>query len=232
LENQKQTEDFSLSLLSYSIERLSHGLFYPNLKIAFYLSELYFASSFLLLKNHKDFDVIYSRQEWIIWFLSFLIKSPRLVWESHEAKLNLPAKRILKKGIKVVAISEGIFEDYIKFGKPKEQMVVAHDGIDESFFEVVESKEESRKRLGLPAQVKIAMYIGGFDGWKGIETFLTSSDFLEEAAVVAIGGSREQVAIFTEQYPKVTFLGQLPYSDLRNNQQAADVLVIPNSKKT
>lgn len=218
--------------IKFGLERLSHGIFWHAFKPAYYFSELHFALNFIFTKKHSDFGSIYSRHEWILWFLSLFITPQKLVWESHEAKLNFPARRLLKIGVKTVTISEGIFDDYKNHGVENTQMLIAHDGIDESFFETIETKEIARERLGLSAKERIAMYIGGFDGWKGIETFFASSDFLEDSSVVAIGGNAEQLADFSKRYPKVTFLGQLPYADLKNNQQSADILVIPNSAKT
>jgi glycosyltransferase involved in cell wall biosynthesis len=218
--------------LTFKIKRLSHGLFLPKILPAYYASEFFFALNFLVHRYANDFDILYSRQEWVLWILSLFLHPSKLVWESHEAKLNFPARKLLKKGIKTVAISEGIFEDYTKFGIAKENLLVAHDGIDESFFESVETKGEARKRLGIPADKTVAMYIGGFDGWKGIEIFFAAASFASGVLFVAVGGSKEQVALFSQKYPNVLFLGQLPYMDLRNNQQAADVLVIPNSGKT
>lgn len=217
---------------SFVIERLSHGYYSHKVKISFYFSEVFFACSFLFSKQQKNLDVVYSRHEWVVWFLSFFISTQKLVWESHEAKLNFPAKKLLKKGIKTVVISEGIFDEYVKFGVAPQQLLVAHDAIDESFFGAVESKDIARIRLGLPLEQKIAMYIGGFDSWKGVETFFAAAAFLPEVTFAAIGGSGEQIKSFSEKYPKVNFLGQHPYADLKNNQQAADVLVIPNSGKT
>ena len=228
----KRTTDKNAEACTFKVKRLSHGFFLPSIKIAFYSSELFFAGAFLFRENKKDFDIVYSRHEWIIWLLGHFISPSKLVWESHEAKLNFPARRLLKWGIKTVAISEGIFEDYAKFGIPKGQMVVAHDGIDESFFKGVEAKSEARDRLSLSLQENIVMYIGGFDTWKGVETFFAAADLYRGARFVAIGGSAEQVVVFFKKYPKVLFLGQLPYSDLKDNQQAADVLIIPNSGKT
>jgi glycosyltransferase involved in cell wall biosynthesis len=166
-----------------------------------------------------------------VWFLSFIIAPSKLVWESHEAKLTFPARSVLKNGTKTVVISEGIQEDYLKFGISQTNLMVAHDGIDESFFAQLQTKLEVRNRLSLSSDEKIVMYIGGFDSWKGVETYFAAAGLVDEVRFVAIGGSSEQVAAFSKKYPLVQFLGQLPYADLKNNQQAADILVIPNSGK-
>lgn len=214
----------------FSVKRIPYGIFAPSIKTSFYVSECIFAFSFLL--KSKVYDIVYSRGEWIILIVSLFLPAKRLLWESHEAKLNFPARKILQKGIKVVVISEGIEEAYLKYGVPAKQLLVAHDGIDESFFAEIESKAQARVRLGLPQDKQVAMYIGGFDSWKGVETFFAASKDCREILFVAIGGSASQIDGYQAAYPKVLFLGARSYSELKDNQQAADILVIPNSATT
>ena len=216
---------------SFHVARLRSGFFSHKILLSFYWSDLLFLLNFLCFQKPDNFNIIYSRNEWHIFYLSFFLSDKRLVWESHEARFNFPARRLLKKGIKTVVISEGIEEDYVKNAVTARQLLVAHDGIDESFFGTLQGKEEVRQKLGLPHDRKIAMYIGGFDDWKGVETFFGAAVLAPEVLFVAIGGSADQVVTFSQKYPQVTFLGHLPYADLKNNQQAADVLVIPNTAK-
>ena len=213
----------------FNVIRIPGGFFSPNIRASFYFSELFFTLSFLLLCKSKRYDVLYARSEWIVWVLSIFVSAEKLVWESHEAKLNFPARRVLHKGIKTVVISEGIFEDYIAYGVPKEQLCVAYDGIDESFFGVIESKFLARERLGLPQDKNIAIYIGGFDEWKGMQTFFAAAVHVKNVLFVAIGGDTNSVKKYSELYPEVLFLGSRPYSELKDNQQAADILVVPNT---
>lgn len=208
----------------FTLHRVGYGVFNPKIRITFYLSELYFTLSFLL--RRKTFDVYFTRSEWIAWFLSFFISNKKIIWESHEAKKNFPAKMILKKGIKLVAISEGVANEYRDL---TDKILVAHDGIDDSFFNVIESKSVARDRLGLPQDVMIAMYIGGLEKWKGIETFCEAAGRENNIKFVVIGGNQEQIKNLKDRYKDVVFLGSQPYSDLPNNQQAADILVIPST---
>ena len=214
---------------AFKVIRIPSGFFSPKIKASFYFSELFFTLSFLYVCKSKSYDVLYARSEWIVWILSTFVSVEKLIWESHEAKLNFPARRILHKGIKTVVISEGIHESYIKYGVPAEQILVAHDGIDESFFGAVETKAQARMRLGISAGEKVAMYIGGFDEWKGVKTFFEASELCPEVLFVAIGGDDKQIKNFANQYSKVLFLGSRPYAELKDNQQVADILVIPNS---
>ena len=198
--------------------------------LAYFFSTSYFALLFLLRHRLSTQDVVFSRDEMILWVVSFFIKPDLLVWESHEAKYNFAAKRLLKKGVPIVAISEGIRDFYLQKGVDAKQLLVAHDAVDDSFFGEVESREVSRKRLGLEAiQEPIVMYIGGLDAWKGIETFLEASVLCTKVVFVVIGGKKEEVDMYKKKNPKVLFLGARPYKELKDNQQAADILVIPNT---
>lgn len=216
---------------TFSLYRLAPKFFFPKINLAFYLSEFIFSMAFLVQLRSRTYDVVYSRHEWVVFFLSFFISAEKLIWESHEAKYNFPAKTLLSKSIRCVCISEGIFDIYTEKGVPAAQLLVAHDAVDESFFLAQPSKSEVRKRLGLPLADKIIMYIGGFDAWKGVETFFQASNLVSNVKFVAIGGTKETIALYRERYPNVLFLGMLPYRDLSANQQAADVLVIPNTAK-
>ncbi|MCB9814267.1 glycosyltransferase family 4 protein [Candidatus Nomurabacteria bacterium] len=215
----------------FNVIRMQSCFFSTKIKSVFYLSEFIFAVNFYFRLSKNKYEIVYSRSEWILFFLSYLLPSEKLIWESHEAKLSLPARRLLSLGIKTVVISDGIFETYAKFGVPEAQLKVGYDGIDESFFDKVDTKFEARERLSIDQSKKVVMYIGGLDEWKGIRTFCEASEIGEGKTFVVIGGSDEQISGLLDEYPKVTFLGQLPYPDLRNNQQAADVLVVPNTAK-
>ena len=232
-ENGIETSDAFFGFkLSFKIKIIPFGIFFlAHSRVFFVLNNLYFAVHALISIKFKKYDVIYIRDEWLGFFLSFFVDTKKMVYESHEAKYNYVARHILSKGMKCVCISEGIYSEYMHKGVPSEQMIVAHDGIDASFFDVGITKEEARGRLNLSSEKKIAMYIGGFDTWKGTTIFFESSKITKEVQFVAIGGTEAQVKTCKEQYPDVLFLGYLPYKDLKYNQHAADVLVIPNTDK-
>ena len=216
--------------IGFNIKQLPpKNLFYKS-KLSFYLREILFGWFFWLRHKNEDFDFFYSRHELVLYTLSFLVPVRKLVYESHEAKYNFVVRRLFKKKIKTVVISKGIFDFYVRQGVDGSLLLVADDGIDESFFDNIKNRKKMRDKLKLPHDKFVAMYIGGFDSWKGVDTFFQSANLLRESIqAVAIGGSDEQMKVVKDAYPKVNFLGPLPYRDLRDNQQAADVLVIPNT---
>lgn len=185
--------------------------------------------TFLQGVDASEYDIIFGRDPFLLYKLGQCYGFNKIVYESHDARYNNYIKNLLKYKIKVVVLSEGIFDFYKQKGISSEQMLVAHNVVDSSFFETWEAKGQSRLRLGLSIDDKIVMYIGGFDKWKGVETFFKASELVEDYQFVAIGGEKELVDKYIKQYPKVIFLGSHPYHELRDNQQAADILVVPNT---
>jgi glycosyltransferase involved in cell wall biosynthesis len=76
------------------------------------------------------------------------------------------------------------------------------------------------------------MYVGRLDGWKGAQTLCEAAQFLSDTIqVIVVGGEPHQVESFKSRYPKILFLGFVPYEKIAHIQAAADVLVLPNTGK-
>jgi len=212
---------------SFSIKKLSSWSLAHTAKFFYYLNSFWFTLQYRL-RHYDPAVVVYCRDEILIaLLLLFFVPVKQLVFESHEAKWNWPARFLLRRGVKTIVISDAIRDDYLSYNVPTSQLLMAYDGIDESFFEHVPSKLEARNTLGLSPEESIVMYIGGFDAWKGIDTFCAAAQASDKTFVV-IGGSLSQVHEYQNRYPNVRFLGARPYRELKNHQQAADVLVVPN----
>lgn len=176
-------------------------------------------------------SIVYGRDEMVLWAIRLFRKNPML-WESHTGSWNFFARRVVRSATSIVVISQGLKDFYVTRGVDVRKIIVAHDGVDLSSFEHVSSQVEARKQLGLPIDKKIVMYIGRLDGWKGVGTLLEASEsFGNDMQLVVIGGESKQVELVQKKYPRVLFLGYIPYSAVANNQAAADVLVLPNTAR-
>ena len=190
---------------------------------------LLFSERVRWLRRFWHGDVIYSRDHLVL--LQYLLLGRSLVFEAH-AGPTFFARLVARRAHRVVVISKALGEAYRAVGVASECIVLAPDAVDLAAFARPQSKEDSRRRLGLPLDAKIAMYIGRLDGWKGVDTFCAAAALLSAGTqAVIIGGEPKQAADFTRRYPQVMFLGFRPYHELPDNQAAADVLVLPNTGK-
>lgn len=198
-------------------------------RIGFWLESLSFSCMALWYTLWHRANVIYSRDELPLFFISFFKKN--IMWESHGGRINFLMRRVLRVSKKIVVITNGIKSFYEKHNIIVKTLV-APDGIDLKAFANPESNEVARVRLGLPQGKKVALYIGRLDGWKGTDTLLEATALLPADILVAvIGGEANQIEKLKKQYPSVKFLGFRPYRELADNQAAADVLVLPNTGK-
>jgi glycosyltransferase involved in cell wall biosynthesis len=195
-------------------------------KLTFWFDTIFF----LLLIRIKGLigaqSIIYTRD----YILSFFVSSRSfLCLEIH----NIPNSKFffkwgLMKADVIFVLSPYIKEDLLKLGIDGEKIFTKASGIDIKLFNIKVDKDEAKRALGLPLNKKIVMYIGFLDKWKGVETLLKVSHLLDDIQVVIIGNGPE-LSRFKREYPEAIFTGSLPYRDLPFNQQAADVLVAPNS---
>jgi len=199
-------------------------------RFGFLLQEISFAVATIFFLRRKE-GVIYSRDYMPLYVLS-LFGFNRFVWESHTGAWNAAARYVAKRAAAIVVISNGLKEFYVEKGMSAEKITVIPSAIELGQFANPESKEVARKRLRLPQDKKIALYIGRLDGWKGSATLLeTSKLLLPEIVVGVVGGEPHQIEELKSRYPGVLFLGFRPYTELADNQAAADVLVVPNTGK-
>lgn len=181
------------------------------------------------VKKHPS-AYLYGRDEWVLWFISLFTKIS-LVWESHEARYSFASRWLLKTPVSLVVISEGIRDFYVQRGILSERILVAHDAVDARFFEEHISSQKAREILNITSTKPVVMYIGGLEDWKGGEILFKASKNQDVFDTYVIGGREKELELFRHKYPHVHFLGPHPYRELSLLQQAADILVIPNTAK-
>ena len=195
--------------------------------IEFVLGLLWFSEVASARDSFWNADVVYSRDAGVL--LQYILLGRRLVYEAHTAPTRI-SKFVARRAYRVIVISQGLAAAYQSAGVAKAKIILAPDAVDLDLFSNTESQEDSRKRLGLSLDKKIVMYIGRLDGWKGVDTLCEATTLLsDDIQVVMIGGEPDQVRKFHQKFPSVIFLGFRPYTELAQNQAAADVLILPNT---
>ena len=181
--------------------------------------------------------IIYSRDQFICWFLSFLNR--KFIYEIHSFPKNLFwYKRLWRRAYRLVAITQGLKNLLIKQGIRAEKITVAPDGVDlEAFNAVNQSKEELKIELGLPAGDFLAGYVGKFKTLgmeKGIKTMIMALPLLEkDIKMVFVGGEELEIKEYKNLANRLNvstqclFISYQSYLKVIKYTKAMDALVIP-----
>lgn len=188
-----------------------------------------------------DDYIIYSRDQFILWFLSFTKK--KFVYEIH----SFPGKpifykRIWKRAYKIITITAALKTKIVETGIDENKIIVAYDAVDlDAFSNVTENKEELKTELGLPNDDFIVGYIGKFKTLgmeKGISTMIESLPLLsKDVKMVFFGGEESEIKEYKSLanrfnvLPQCLFFAYQPYSRLIRYTKAMDTLVIPFPNK-
>jgi glycosyltransferase involved in cell wall biosynthesis len=181
------------------------------------------------LLRQKGEAVIYTRGDTALFLAPMLSRRYSLVWETHIKPRRVARyRRVAQRAQTIVAVTKHYADEIPNlWDVPSEKVLYTPDAVDVAAFTNPEPVAATRERLGLPLDRKIVLYAGRIDSWKGVDVLLEASNLLPDTTqVVIIGGTEVQIAELRPRYPRVRFLGYRPYSELPDNQNAADVLVL------
>lgn len=211
-------------------------------KLAFWIKNFISAKKLANYALKGNYDLIYSRDEFPVYFL--LNKKP-IFFEAHKfiKSYGFFYQRFKKSSLKIVAITHGLKNEFIKNGFQSDHILVAPDGVDEERIKQQSqnpiSQEEARHKLNLPLCQKIIVYAGSLYKWKGIFVLAEAAKLLkEEVVVVAVGGGQNsdqlelQTYLAQNQIKNFLITGYITNSKTRDlYRSAADVLVLPNTSQ-
>jgi len=182
-------------------------------------------------------DIIYSRDQFISWFLSF--SSKKFVYEIHSFPKHAGLyKSIWQKAHKIVAITQGLKNLLIKNGIGADKILVAPDAVDLADFESVSQIDDDLKiELGFPNDEFLIGYIGKFKTLgmeKGIKTMIEALSILDrDAKMVFVGGEELEIKEYKNLANRFNvsaqcvFIGYQPRLRAIKYIKAMDALVIP-----
>ncbi|OHA91074.1 MAG: hypothetical protein A2665_01105 [Candidatus Zambryskibacteria bacterium RIFCSPHIGHO2_01_FULL_46_30] len=134
-------------------------------KYGFMLETALFAFVTVFYSLCTNPEIVYSRS-----LLPLLIISPLknkvLVWETHTRIKGWLPKFLLnlvgRSKIKIVTITRTLKSDLIQLGIKQERIMVSPDGVNLAQFANLPSKDELRRKLGLPLDKTIIAYVGRY----------------------------------------------------------------------
>ena len=193
--------------------------------------------TFFYLSKNQAPGIIYSRDQFVSWFLSFLNR--KFIYEIHSFPRNFRLhKRLWKKAYCIIAITQGLKNLLVKHGINSEKILVAPDGVDLEFFNSISpSKEDNRIELGLSPDDFLVGYVGRFktlDMEKGIKTMISTLPLLDkETKMVFVGGEEFEIKEYKNManrlnvFTQCLFVDHQPYLKVVKYMKAMDALIIP-----
>ena len=160
----------------------------------------------------------------------------------HELTHNpvLPAKYVRKRlsdnlasSDALVFVHSGVADDLVKMGfRWETPSKVIINPIDPRGFELME-RAEARRKLGLPAHAKIALFAGVMTGRKGEDLVLRAAEALPDVLFVFVGYGPKAGEVQAEArlLRNARFFGPQPRSKMPLFYNAADAFVLPSRKE-
>jgi len=206
--------------------------------IANFIESFSFAVFTVVALSRRDFDIIYSRDQFTLWFLSFFNK--KFIYEIHSFPRHAALyRRIWKKAHKIIVITSALKNLVVRAGASEEKIMIAPDAVDMADFEAVsQTVDELKIELVLPKDKFLIGYVGRFKTLgmeKGIKTMIEALPILgRDVKMIFVGGEELEIKEYKNLanrfnvLAQCVFVGYQPRSKAIKYIKAMDVLVIPS----
>ena len=122
----------------------------------------YFLSTLAWLARQPRDAILYSRDPFLLWLVGLVYPRRKLVYEAHTASQTRTGRAITRRALRhaatALAVTRHLADELEQLSG--RSVRVEHDGIRAERFADAPDQAEARQRLGLPADVFIACYVG------------------------------------------------------------------------
>ncbi|MBS0477591.1 MAG: glycosyltransferase [Proteobacteria bacterium] len=135
----------------------------------------------------------------------------------------------------LLAVSQGLVEDMVALGMPRERIAVHRTGLNADLFRPYD-RRMCRDRLDLPRDAQVLATVGALIPRKGQRFAIEALDHLPGAILLLAGAGADDNALrsLAERLgvaERVRFLGAVPHDELPVVLNAADVFVLPTASE-
>jgi glycosyltransferase involved in cell wall biosynthesis len=156
--------------------------------------------------------------------------------EAHgEKRPNLLTRYFFCRVRGIIANSGGTRDALVRdFNVLRERTLIAPNGIDLAHFGSLPDQTTARKRLLLPKEAKIALYIGRFYDWKGLDIMAEAAKQAPDIGWYLVGGDDDAFRSATgvsNVPPNLHCLGSKQFGEIPLWLSVADVLLVLGTKR-
>jgi len=194
---------------------------------------------FIFQSIHKllfcDYDIIHAHyvphSALIPAMLKWIKKKPLIVTFHGDDARIFPFKNrinrmltmfVVNRSDKVIARSEEMKEVLEKLGVANKKIVVLGAGVDTNLFHPMD-KIKARKKLELPVDKHIVLYVGRLHEMKGIKHIYECAERIPDVLFVMVGNG-----VVRTDVENCLFVGEKKHEEIPLWMSAADILILPS----
>jgi glycosyltransferase involved in cell wall biosynthesis len=215
----------------YGIKNYFQAIFIKEKIRFFLLGDIILFLSFLI--KNKEFKNIYTRDVIFAILAKLFFKRKKVFLEIHDIPKKCWWKLIYKKSASmldcIVVISQGLRDGFIELGVNKKNIIVLHDAVNLSDFDISISKEIARKKVNLPLEKTIVAYIGSTKEDHDIKILIEAAKKMKDIYFVIFGKEEEYIKKASLELLNFKFKGYTEQPALA--YKAADILFAGYSEK-
>ena len=232
-------------LTVYRIPWLRMNLFlilekFPAFEFAYLFPGIFLGGLIYLLFNLRKVDVIHA-QGLVAGAAGFFLAKifrKKIIISTHSI-YNFPRKSLYSRFVKfifsnsnsILTLSEQSKKEVLSLGVPENKVSVFTYWVDQRKF-YPKGKGLSRKKLKLPLNKFICLFVGRLVAVKGVKELMDAAIDTKEDILFLVAGSGPMenfVKAVSTKHSNVIFLGPINNSDLPFYYSAADVLIVPST---
>ena len=194
--------------------------------------------------RNLDQDLVYTRD--LISLMTALASGVKVLFETYRSDINARARFRWWRSfcyphpnlLGIVTHSQMVRAAFIRAGIPSDKVEVAYNGGLTAADGLIISREEARRRVGLPEKCKIVIYTGHVNRKKGLEVIIPMAGLLPDVRFVLVGGipgssfmKRFKQRIVAGKISNISIIPRVPPSQVDLYLCAADCLILPPSAR-
>jgi len=156
--------------------------------------------------------------------------------EMHDAKPRNIFTRYFFKHLKLLIVTNAEIRKTLsnQFDISPDKIMMEPNGVDFDLFRGAPGQEEARTELGIPLEQKVALYVGRFYEWKGLDILVDAAQGAPDIDWYVVGDTPEVFAKVTKSPnlpSNLRIMGECESSNVPLWLAAADTLLILGTKR-
>lgn len=217
-----------------SLEKLGVDVIKVVKKERSILGYIFFILKLILYLSFKSYDLVHAHFGFHSALFPAIIRKKALIITFHGSDVFKEVWRniiyynaqrfVVNKATHIIAGSEGIKNALVRdLDAEISKITVIGCGVDSAFFKPIKDKHKLRKKLNLPKDKPIVLFVGTLSYLKGVDIIYKSAELLPDVNFVLVGSGNLKTNLLN-----CIFVGPRPHYEIRLWMNASDLFLLPS----